>query len=84
MKAILTEIDRGLKEGRTLYVHCWGGVGRTGTVVGCYLRQHGMNGEQSLEQLARWWSSVPKRSVHPQSPETAEQRRFIVEWDTPA
>ncbi len=24
-----------------VYVHCWGGVGRTGTVVGCWLLRHG-------------------------------------------
>ena len=28
-------------DGRKVYVHCWGGVGRTGTVVGCYLVRQG-------------------------------------------
>ncbi len=42
MKAILDEIDEAVAAGRTVYVHCWGGRGRCGTVVGCYLARHGL------------------------------------------
>ena len=35
--AILDAIDAALGEGKTVYVHCWGGIGRTGAVVGCWL-----------------------------------------------
>jgi len=35
MTAILDAIDDSLAAGRATYVHCWGGVGRTGTVVAC-------------------------------------------------
>jgi protein tyrosine/serine phosphatase len=42
MVAILDEIDRGIKQNPRVYLHCWGGRGRTGTVVGCYLARHGM------------------------------------------
>ena len=34
---ILDTLDPALYEGHTVYLHCWGGIGRTGTVVGCYL-----------------------------------------------
>jgi protein-tyrosine phosphatase len=37
---ILDTIDQALAEDRPVYVYCWGGHGRTGTVVGCYLRRH--------------------------------------------
>ena len=37
----LDAIDESVVAGRTVYVHCWGGIGRTGTVVGCWLVRHG-------------------------------------------
>jgi len=41
MCRILDCIDASIEAGRPVYVHCWGGRGRTGTVVGCYLARHG-------------------------------------------
>ena len=80
MTAILDAIDLALEAGHKVYVHCWGGIGRTGTTVGCYLVRHGLTGEQALEQLAEWWQHVPKRRFHSRSPETGEQRDFIRDW----
>jgi hypothetical protein len=80
MNAILNSIDRSLLEGRNIYVHCWGGVGRTGTTVGCYLVRHGLSGEQALAQLAEWWKDVPKSAYNPRSPETDMQVEFILKW----
>jgi protein tyrosine phosphatase len=36
MKNILDAIDMNIDNHKPVYVHCWGGRGRTGTVVGCY------------------------------------------------
>ena len=36
MTAVLDHIDGEIQEARPVYVHCWGGIGRTGTVVGCW------------------------------------------------
>ena len=38
---ILLTIDRRIRDGGAVFVHCWGGVGRTGLVVGCWLQEHG-------------------------------------------
>ncbi|RME87365.1 MAG: phosphatase [Anaerolineae bacterium] len=86
MTAILDAIDDALAEGHNLYLHCWGGIGRTGTVVGCYLVRHGMSGEQALKRLGEWWLTVPKSAYHPHSPETRAQYRFVLNWheDNPA
>jgi hypothetical protein len=81
MKAILDQIDESLRAGRKVYLHCWGGIGRTGTTVGCYLVRRGIGGEQALRQLAAWWREVPKSSIHPHSPETLEQANFIRNWE---
>lgn len=80
MRSILSSIDESLSNGRQVYVHCWGGVGRTGTVVGCYLVRQGMTGEQALNQIAAWWLGVPKRLFYPYSPESLEQFQFIRNW----
>lgn len=80
MQSILDKIDESLQAGRKVYLHCWGGIGRTGTVVGCYLVRHGKSGVQALQQLAEWWKNVPKSRIHSQSPETDEQIQFIRSW----
>lgn len=80
MTRILDAIDCALNIGRTLYVHCWGGVGRTGTVIGCWLVRHGLTGEQALLQIDRWWKDVEKAWRFPSSPETMEQRSFVRQW----
>jgi protein-tyrosine phosphatase len=81
MTEILDYIDEALSKGRKVYLHCWGGIGRTGTTVGCYLARHGLTGEQALAQLAEWWKDVPKSSYTPRSPETDRQVEFILKWD---
>jgi hypothetical protein len=81
MAGILSAIDSALAEGRNIYVHCWGGIGRTGTTVGCYLVRQGLTGEQALAQLAGLWKDVPKSSYFPRSPETDRQVKFVLNWD---
>ena len=80
MTSILDTIDAELQAGRKTYVHCWGGIGRTGTTVGCYLVRHGLTGAEALQQLAEWWQTVPKSHIHQRSPETREQAEFIRNW----
>jgi hypothetical protein len=80
MRAILDHIDDSLQAGHKVYLHCWGGIGRTGTAVGCYLVRHGLSGEAALQQLDRWWQDVPKSRIHPRSPETLEQADFVLDW----
>ena len=80
MNEILASIDLALSHERNVYVHCYGGIGRTGTTVGCFLVQQGFTGQQALDQLAAWWNNVPKSACHPNSPETTQQRKFVLGW----
>ncbi len=80
MVEILDAIDGAMANGETVYVHCMGGVGRTGTVVGCWLRRQGLTGAESLAQIAEWWQGMEKRHRRPRSPETEAQRQFILNW----
>ena len=76
---ILDAIDSHLADGRTVYVHCMGGIGRTGTIVGCWLARHGYAGDAALERLQELWRECPK-SRYAKSPETPGQRRYILNW----
>jgi hypothetical protein len=78
MVAILDVIDKRL-ENSGVYLHCWGGVGRTGTVVGCWLLRHGLaTPDNVIAVIADLRKADPVRG-HRTSPETPEQRRFIAE-----
>ncbi len=82
MTRILDTIDAELEAGETIYVHCFGGIGRTGTVIGCWLARHpGIAGEGSaLERLGELFAQSSK-SVYARSPETPEQVEFVRRWD---
>ncbi len=80
MIAILDAIDDFLNAGETVYVHCWGGVGRTGTVVACWmLRRKMASNEAVLAELAKLRQQDKERGYR-DSPETAEQRQFVRNW----
>ncbi len=80
MRAILDHMDDELAAGQRIYLHCWGGVGRTGTVVGCWLVRHGVEGEAALQRLAQWWREVEKSWRHERTPETDAQHAYVLEW----
>ena len=84
MAGILDAIDSALAHGRNVYVHCWGGVGRTGTVVGCWLVRHGCAGDEALAELRELWQGVEKIRYRPASPETREQREYVRQWAEPS
>jgi hypothetical protein len=82
MDAILDHIELETAAGRKVYVHCWGGVGRTGTVIGCHLVRCGKDGDAALEAVAELWQfmSAEKRRWHGGSPETTAQRMYVRQW----
>jgi ADP-ribosyl-[dinitrogen reductase] hydrolase len=81
MQRILDFLDAEDAAGGMVYLHCWGGVGRTDTVVGCHLVRRGYSGEEALALIAELWTSMAKRNRHPLSPETEQQRKFVRDWE---
>ncbi|MFP3853183.1 MAG: fused DSP-PTPase phosphatase/NAD kinase-like protein [Anaerolineales bacterium] len=77
MADILDLLDSGMEDGRKIYLHCRAGLGRTGTVVACFLARTGMTGEQALSRLAEMRSQAGRSG---DSPETEAQRRFVLAW----
>jgi ADP-ribosyl-[dinitrogen reductase] hydrolase len=80
MRAIQSYIAESLAAGRCLYVHCRAGIGRTGTVIGCYLAENGMDGPGALAELNRLWQQSARAAHWPEVPQTLEQADFIRHW----
>ena len=79
MRDILDTIDASIESGEPVYVHCWGGYGRTGTVVGCWLARHGVAvGDDALDRVTalRAYTSNAEHA----SPETEAQREMVRTW----
>ncbi len=84
MLTILDRIDAALEQRHGVYLHCWGGVGRTGLTVGCFLVRHGMTGPQALAQIAEWRRALGAGRYSRNSPETPEQVQFVLDWWDPS
>jgi protein-tyrosine phosphatase len=79
MSVILDRMNTLLEDGEVIYVHCWGGIGRTGTVIGCYMVQEmGMTGTEALVSIEELRNRIHDRSRR--SPETDEQREMVMKW----
>ena len=78
MAGILGAIEQALARNHVVYLHCWGGIGRTGTVVACYLVRRGLSADAALNRLAELRRGTP--DSHRRSPETDEQHAFVRAW----
>lgn len=81
MREILAALGTALDAGETVYVHCWGGRGRTGTVTGCYLRHAlGLSGAETLTRLRELTRHNP--AAFWPAPEMPGQRAYVEQWIT--
>jgi hypothetical protein len=81
MRGIQTDLALALAGGRNLYVHCRAGIGRTGTAVGCFLVEQGLDGDDALRELNVLWTLQCARAASwPEVPQTPEQANYIRLW----
>ena len=82
MKKILDEIDMLHAKKIPIYIHCWGGIGRTATVVGCWMMRHGLATRSTVldEIFTLRQIGVDPAYMSLRSPETDEQERFVLAW----
>jgi protein-tyrosine phosphatase len=79
MVRILNQIDLCIKHNKHVYVHCWGGKGRTGTVVGCYLIRHGLaEGNDVINKIKQLRRNT--KDFSEPSPETKDQINMVINW----
>lgn len=78
MVETLNTIANALQAGETLYMHCMAGRGRTGTVVGCFLVEAGLKGDDALLELQHLRQPMPS-GIHP-SPEAIGQKWMVSYW----
>ncbi len=51
-EAVKVVVD-GLSRGEGIVVHCAGGIGRTGMIIGCVLREFGLTADEAVNYLDR-------------------------------
>lgn len=73
MRALVKRIVAAAKEGKNVVIHCRGGLGRAGTVGGCFLVDQGASHTEAFRCLRA------ARGRH--CPETEGQKSFIVEYE---
>ena len=79
-REILDFIDRCIEDGGCVYLHCLGGIGRTGTLVGCFLVRHGLEADKALEKVEAYWRSTAKYDPYWSSPENEWQKEYVRNW----
>ena len=75
MEQIQALLDQALADDQRVYVHCWGGRGRTGTVIGVHLIQHGLAGPDDFVDTIAWLRRAEPGGGEPL--ETPEQIEFV-------
>lgn len=80
MRCILDAIDLSIAANRTVYVHCFGGMGRTGTTICCWLLRHGYVDRSSVLSTLTRLRQADKERADRKVPENADQESFVLNW----
>lgn len=80
MREILNVIDESHARNRPVYVHCFGGMGRTGTVICCWLLRHGLATVDTVFDLLTTLRQADRLRADWPAPENQRQRQFVIDW----
>lgn len=65
-------VDRQVRDGCAVGVHCLAGLGRTGTMVACYLVTRGRSADEAIDEVRR---------ARPGSVQTDLQEQAVHRWE---
>ena len=80
MQNILDTIDRSIENNRPVYLHCFGGIGRTGTVVCCWLLRHGHATKDNVVDVLTKLRKADTERAWRAAPENDTQKQFVLNW----
>ena len=66
-------VEEKEKEGKAVAVHCIAGIGRTGTMLACYLVKKGKSSIQAIQEI---------RHKRPGSVETEAQEQLVINYQS--
>ncbi len=74
---IVDKLEFLLASSHKIYLHCWGGTGRTGTIGACFLiRKKNISGTAAIKLLRERFADNPKSKFR-MTPDTMEQELFV-------
>jgi len=76
---LVSNLEERVRNGEVLYLHCWGGRGRSAMVAACLLtRLYGLPAEEALQRVQLGYDSRDYDNCV--SPETERQRQLVREF----
>jgi protein-tyrosine phosphatase len=76
---IVESLETALAQGQVPYMHCYAGIGRTGTIVGIWMvRNRRISGAQAIKEIGRLRRKV--RYAEYESPEMPDQISLLRNW----
>jgi protein-tyrosine phosphatase len=71
---LVEDLQQRLEKGEVMYVHCWGGRGRAGTVGACLLiKAYGLDAEEALVRVQRAFDTRQDEGRRPKQAQKALQ-----------